>query len=440
MAGTGLREAVDCLKHALIPADPHEITINLKLARLHHALEEPAEAIAYHRKVVEVCQADLRPIQDYAKSSLEVAEYQMRIPNGDLVLARDYLEIVASSNAEDVGRAAELLKNVKATIHARAMSADTEAQTQELCSRLASDHALVLNPDIDTPFLDTTDVLHKLLPYHVFLQPQEDLDTLTRSMKGKGKATETELEAEFRETKFAIECHKRRDALVKRFRDIQTRQGKRTAPDDQAVLVASLVLDVERSDTTLLSNELRTVRAEHERREKERRMVAHVARPAYYGPGPVPPAAATAVSTQYYRGYPYAYAQVYGSTTHANSTPVAFSVPPAPLVPSPVPAQSAIPVQLPVASLPALHALGIVPVPAASLPVDGQSQPAAILRGSSSNGSMLSLEINVSSLQSAQMSGLAMVLNSLMSKSNPSVNSSNLDSQPSSAASGNEAT
>ena len=53
-----LREAVECLKRALIPADPHEITINLKLARLHRLLEEPAEAVAYHRKVVEVCQAD----------------------------------------------------------------------------------------------------------------------------------------------------------------------------------------------------------------------------------------------------------------------------------------------------------------------------------------------------------------------------------------------
>lgn len=196
-------------------------------------------------------------------------------------------------------------------------------------------------------------------------------------------------------------------------------------------------MDVERSDTTLLSNELRTVRAEYDRREKERRMTTHVARPAYYGPAPT---TATAMSTQYYRGYPYAYAQVYGSPAQASTTPAAFSITPTSLVSSPVPTQSAIPVQLPVASLPALHALGIVPVPAASLPADGQSQPAAILRGSTSNGSMLSLEINVSSLQSAQMSGLAMVLNSLMSKSNPSVNSSTLDTQPSSTISGNEAT
>ncbi|KDR75845.1 hypothetical protein GALMADRAFT_97777 [Galerina marginata CBS 339.88] len=114
-----LREAVECYKRALIPADPHEITINLKLAKIHRTLEEHSEAVAYHRRVVEVCQADLRPVQDYAKSSLEVAEYEMHIPGGDLLLARDYLELVAGSNAEEVGRAADLLKLVKTMINNR---------------------------------------------------------------------------------------------------------------------------------------------------------------------------------------------------------------------------------------------------------------------------------------------------------------------------------
>lgn len=53
----------------------------------------------------------------------------MRIPNGDLLLARDYLERVAGSNAEDVGRASELLKTVKETIQAK-MRAEAEAQAQ----------------------------------------------------------------------------------------------------------------------------------------------------------------------------------------------------------------------------------------------------------------------------------------------------------------------
>ncbi|KIL66252.1 hypothetical protein M378DRAFT_161115 [Amanita muscaria Koide BX008] len=111
------REAIECLKRALIPADPHEISIFLKLARLHQLLDEQAEAVAYHRRVVEVCQADLRPIQDYAKSSLAVAQYQ--IPNGDLLLAREYLERVASSNTEEAGQAPELLKALKVALQER---------------------------------------------------------------------------------------------------------------------------------------------------------------------------------------------------------------------------------------------------------------------------------------------------------------------------------
>ncbi|KAF9465070.1 hypothetical protein BDZ94DRAFT_1255234 [Collybia nuda] len=128
-----LREAVECLKRALIPADPHEITINLKLAKLHHTLEEYAEAVAYHRRVVEVCQADLRPVQDYAKSSLEVAEYQMQIPNGDLALAQNYLERVAASNAEDVARAAELLKSVNLRIQVKEFE-EAEVRKQNTAS------------------------------------------------------------------------------------------------------------------------------------------------------------------------------------------------------------------------------------------------------------------------------------------------------------------
>jgi anaphase-promoting complex subunit 8 len=55
-----LREAIECYKRALITADPHEITLRLKLARVHKNLEEYAEAVAYHRTVVEVCQADCK--------------------------------------------------------------------------------------------------------------------------------------------------------------------------------------------------------------------------------------------------------------------------------------------------------------------------------------------------------------------------------------------
>jgi anaphase-promoting complex subunit 8 len=43
----------------------------------------------------------------------------MGISGGDLYLAKEYLERVASSNAEDVMKATELLKAVKLTLQAK---------------------------------------------------------------------------------------------------------------------------------------------------------------------------------------------------------------------------------------------------------------------------------------------------------------------------------
>lgn len=117
----------------------------------------------------------------------------------------------------------------------------------------------------------------------------------------------------------------------------------------------------------------------------------------------------------YYRGYPYSYTQPYTSAQPTPSSPSTnYPTPVSSSFANYQSSSASIPVQIPVASLPALQALGIVPVPASSLTPTDQSQPLAILRGSTNGGTMLSLEINVSLLQSAQMNGLAIVLNSLM--------------------------
>lgn len=54
-----------------------------------------------------------RPVQDYARSSIYVARHQMVTAGGDLLLAKEYLERVASSNVEEVTQAADLLKKLK---------------------------------------------------------------------------------------------------------------------------------------------------------------------------------------------------------------------------------------------------------------------------------------------------------------------------------------
>ncbi|KAJ6499956.1 hypothetical protein C8R47DRAFT_1109753 [Mycena vitilis] len=270
----------------------------------------------------------------------------------------------------------------------------TKSTAARFASRLALDHAAVLNPDTETPFSDSIDVVNRLLPYHVFLQPTEDLDP-----KGKRKADD--LETEIEETKFALECFRRKRSLEERFRRIRTRRGKRPAPDDQAVALAQAVLEADRAETALLGSEIRAARAELDKIEREKR-AARMQAPA---PAPQP---------QYYRAYPpYAYQQQPYSTT-----PV-FSVPPAATTGNGnqqlYPAGTAIPVQLPVSSLPALHAIGIQPVAATTL-TPGTAQPPAVLRGASADGTTLSLEINVSLLQPGQMNGLAIVLNSLMAR------------------------
>ncbi|KAJ7188166.1 hypothetical protein C8R46DRAFT_1053874 [Mycena filopes] len=281
----------------------------------------------------------------------------------------------------------------------------TKRTAARVNARLAQDHAAVINPNTETPFSDATDVLNRLLPYHVFQQPREDLDR-----KGKRKADDLATEIEGLQTlnvskkrNLPLECFKRKRSLERRFRRVRTHSGKRPAPDEQAVALAQAVLEAERSETTLLNNELRSARAELDKIERERR--------ANHARMHAPPAQA-----QYYRPYPFSYQQQpYGQapvfTLPTATTPGGVTYPQ-------YPPNTAIPVQLPVSSLPALHALGIHPVSATTL-APGAAQPPAILRGSSPDGALLNLEINVSLLQAVQMSGLALVLNSLMAHTSP---------------------
>ncbi|KAJ8076507.1 hypothetical protein PM082_000930 [Marasmius tenuissimus] len=70
----------------------------------------------------------------------------------------------------------------------------TKATAAKFASRLAEDHSAVLDPDVDTPFIDSVDVVKRLLPYHIFLNPVEDLKPLVTDRKGKSKAEELRTE------------------------------------------------------------------------------------------------------------------------------------------------------------------------------------------------------------------------------------------------------
>jgi len=129
-----LREAIECLKRALLGADANEIAIALKLARLHSDLEETPDAVAYHRRVIDISRAMRmlhyhqstvssddancvgKPVAEWARSAMYVARYYYVLEGGDLELARGLLEMVAGSNSEDADAAADLIKRVKTAI------------------------------------------------------------------------------------------------------------------------------------------------------------------------------------------------------------------------------------------------------------------------------------------------------------------------------------
>jgi hypothetical protein len=115
-----------------------------------------------------------------------------------------------------------------------------------VAARLANDHAAVLNPDVNTPFTDIEDVIRRLLPYHVYQHPKEDIQAFlgVSDRKGKRKAIESDLATEVAglsfmpsdqiiqrlttdaETRFALECAKRKRELEERFRRVRYREGK----------------------------------------------------------------------------------------------------------------------------------------------------------------------------------------------------------------------
>jgi anaphase-promoting complex subunit 8 len=129
-----LREAVKCLERALLGADANEIAIALKLAGIHHDLDETSDAVTYHRRVIDISRAMRmssfhiptspsdddkladKPVAEWARSAMYVAQYHYMSDGGDLELARDLLEKVAVSNSEDADSAADLVKKVKGAI------------------------------------------------------------------------------------------------------------------------------------------------------------------------------------------------------------------------------------------------------------------------------------------------------------------------------------
>jgi len=125
-----LREAVECMKRALLGADPNETIIHLRLAKLYNDLEEYGEAATYHQRVIRVCRDSQKPPTEWAKSAVFVARYHLLHGGGDLAAAKALMETIAASQAEEVSQASELLRRIRHTIASRELKEAEEMVKQ----------------------------------------------------------------------------------------------------------------------------------------------------------------------------------------------------------------------------------------------------------------------------------------------------------------------
>ena len=102
----------------------------------------------------------------------------------------------------------------------------------------------MLHPDVDSPFVDEVDVMNRLLPYHLFQQPKDDLEPMV-SIKGKERAIDNEIQGtsndssssplllthSHEDTKFALQCYRRRQNIRDRWRQVLIKSTRVTEID-----------------------------------------------------------------------------------------------------------------------------------------------------------------------------------------------------------------
>ncbi|KAI0342117.1 TPR-like protein [Trametopsis cervina] len=117
------REAIECLKRALIGADPFETAIRSRMADIHMTICEYREAAACHSHIIETFMADNRPIAEYAASCVQFARYHLYYGGDNLELARMHMENVAASNSDQATAATDLLKKIRAELARKSSAA-----------------------------------------------------------------------------------------------------------------------------------------------------------------------------------------------------------------------------------------------------------------------------------------------------------------------------
>jgi hypothetical protein len=85
---------------------------------LYRLVDEPEHALRHNLRIVWICDVEVTGAvfpDYYIRALLEVAEQHMACPTGDLAVAKEHLEKVAKTNADEHVKlaASEMLKAIK---------------------------------------------------------------------------------------------------------------------------------------------------------------------------------------------------------------------------------------------------------------------------------------------------------------------------------------
>ncbi|EJU04463.1 hypothetical protein DACRYDRAFT_114784 [Dacryopinax primogenitus] len=186
--------------------------------------------------------------------------------------------VTTASETTTTKRKAHELPEDEATRRKRIAREEDALLMREAAHRVAqsilADQLIVTYPDYKTPFRDSADVVQRLLPYHIFQQPDDDL-LPTRKRNKRGKEIEVTArkfpQQNIDNFKTLIGQLKRRRSLQQRFHSMRTKDAKRESHPEQLYQIQYLLAEDDRRYNALLNAEIRNTRDQLAQMEKDAR-------------------------------------------------------------------------------------------------------------------------------------------------------------------------
>ncbi|KZO95966.1 TPR-like protein [Calocera viscosa TUFC12733] len=124
-------DALQCLKRALLGDDADQIQLYTRIASLLDSSGDRNLAATYHRKIVTACTATNRPIGDYAKSLVALAQIVLDSNSLEgLREAVEWMEQVRESSCEEAGAAGDMVRKLNVLASSYVMQARVEGGPQ----------------------------------------------------------------------------------------------------------------------------------------------------------------------------------------------------------------------------------------------------------------------------------------------------------------------